>query len=193
MPIVHGFADWTLHRVLVPRARAGPALTASAEVEIHQPVSTPATLALSGETQVMEPVPDHGERSYRGSGRLADKKAVITCADDRARNSLSKHQKLFKGGWFMTFDNSNSEELATKELCTSKMPLASARANSALFILLIVATLFPVSVGRLLGLIFADTDRFAGHVARIVMERPRLLFARLLLVRILVVGHGMLL
>jgi hypothetical protein len=59
-----------------------------------------------------------------------------------------------------------------------KMPSASARANSALFILLIVATLFPVSVGRLLGLIFADTDRFAGHVARVVMERPKLLFAR---------------
>jgi hypothetical protein len=69
-----------------------------------------------------------------------------------------------------------------------EMPSASARANSALFILLIVA-----SVGRLLGLIFADTDRFAGHVARVVMELPRLLFARLLLVRILVVGHGMLL
>jgi NAD(P)-dependent dehydrogenase (short-subunit alcohol dehydrogenase family) len=36
---------------------------------------------MPGETQVMEPVPDHGERSYRGSGRLADKKAVITGAD----------------------------------------------------------------------------------------------------------------
>jgi NAD(P)-dependent dehydrogenase (short-subunit alcohol dehydrogenase family) len=36
---------------------------------------------MPGETQVMEPVPDHGERSYRGSGRLAEKKAVITGAD----------------------------------------------------------------------------------------------------------------
>jgi NAD(P)-dependent dehydrogenase (short-subunit alcohol dehydrogenase family) len=36
---------------------------------------------MPGETPVMEPVPDHGERSYRGSGRLADKKAVITGAD----------------------------------------------------------------------------------------------------------------
>jgi hypothetical protein len=97
-------------------------------------------------------------------------------------------QKLFKGGWSMTFDNSNSEELATKELCTAKMPLTSARANSTLFILLIAATLFPVSAGRLLGLLLADL--FAGHVARVVMERPRLLFARLLLVRILVVAHG---
>jgi NAD(P)-dependent dehydrogenase (short-subunit alcohol dehydrogenase family) len=36
---------------------------------------------MPGETNVMEPVPDHGERSYRGCGRLADKKAVITGAD----------------------------------------------------------------------------------------------------------------
>jgi hypothetical protein len=29
----------------------------------------------------LEPVPDHGEKSYRGSGRLAGKKAIITGAD----------------------------------------------------------------------------------------------------------------
>ena len=29
----------------------------------------------------MDPVPDHGEKSYRGSGRLAGKKAIITGAD----------------------------------------------------------------------------------------------------------------
>src|SRR6266403_626819 len=36
---------------------------------------------MPGKTNPMEPVPDHGERSYRGCGRLADKKAVITGAD----------------------------------------------------------------------------------------------------------------
>lgn len=34
-----------------------------------------------GQTAAMDPVPDHGESSYRGSGRLAGKKAVITGAD----------------------------------------------------------------------------------------------------------------
>jgi hypothetical protein len=29
----------------------------------------------------MNPVPDHGEKSYRGSGKLAGKKAIITGAD----------------------------------------------------------------------------------------------------------------
>jgi NAD(P)-dependent dehydrogenase (short-subunit alcohol dehydrogenase family) len=36
---------------------------------------------MPGKTEVMEPVPDHGEKSYRGSGRLAGKKAIITGAD----------------------------------------------------------------------------------------------------------------
>ncbi|WP_348788973.1 SDR family oxidoreductase [Leifsonia sp. NPDC080035] len=34
-----------------------------------------------GETEAMEPRPDHGEQSYRGSGRLTGKVALITGAD----------------------------------------------------------------------------------------------------------------
>jgi NAD(P)-dependent dehydrogenase (short-subunit alcohol dehydrogenase family) len=34
-----------------------------------------------GETKKMDPVPDHGEKSYKGSGRLKDMKAIITGAD----------------------------------------------------------------------------------------------------------------
>jgi NAD(P)-dependent dehydrogenase (short-subunit alcohol dehydrogenase family) len=36
---------------------------------------------MPGETRKMEPIPDHGERSYKGSSRLAGKKAVITGGD----------------------------------------------------------------------------------------------------------------
>jgi hypothetical protein len=93
--------------------------------------------------------------------------------------------KTLQRQWLVLMSLSSDERIVHL-----KMPPASARANSARFILLIVTTFFPVSVGRLFGLIFAD--RFAGHVAWVVMERPRLLFARLLLVRILVVGHGIL-
>jgi hypothetical protein len=60
----------------------------------------------------------------------------------------------------------------------------------ALLILLRATALFLVQVGVLFGLIFADADPFAGHIARIVLERSWVLFARLLLVRIPVVGHG---
>ncbi|MHA7189929.1 SDR family oxidoreductase [Arthrobacter sp. MDT2-16] len=34
-----------------------------------------------GTTDAMDPTPDHGEQTYRGSGRLTGKKAVITGAD----------------------------------------------------------------------------------------------------------------
>src|SRR3981189_1437605 len=36
---------------------------------------------MPGLTDVMTPVPDHGEASYRGCGRLTGKKAVITGGD----------------------------------------------------------------------------------------------------------------
>jgi NAD(P)-dependent dehydrogenase (short-subunit alcohol dehydrogenase family) len=36
---------------------------------------------MPGITRNMQPVPDHGEHSYRGSGRLAGKKAIITGGD----------------------------------------------------------------------------------------------------------------
>jgi hypothetical protein len=37
--------------------------------------------AMPGSTDAMSPVPDHGETSYRGSGKLTGKKAIITGAD----------------------------------------------------------------------------------------------------------------
>ena len=36
---------------------------------------------MPGRTDKMRPTPDHGEKTYRGSGKLAGKKAVITGAD----------------------------------------------------------------------------------------------------------------
>src|SRR4051794_38406444 len=37
--------------------------------------------SMPGLTEAMKPVPDHGESSYKGSGRLAGKRAVITGGD----------------------------------------------------------------------------------------------------------------
>jgi NAD(P)-dependent dehydrogenase (short-subunit alcohol dehydrogenase family) len=37
--------------------------------------------AMPGTTREMKPVPDHGEKSYRGSGRLAGKRAIVTGGD----------------------------------------------------------------------------------------------------------------
>ena len=37
--------------------------------------------SIPGRTEAMDPRPDHGEESYRGSGRLAGKKAIVTGGD----------------------------------------------------------------------------------------------------------------
>lgn len=44
------------------------------------PFDTPRQ-PMPGSTHAMSPLPDHGEESYKGSGRLAGKKAVITGGD----------------------------------------------------------------------------------------------------------------
>src|ERR1700751_1477530 len=36
---------------------------------------------MPGKTAAMKPAPDHGEKSYKGTGRLAGKRAVITGGD----------------------------------------------------------------------------------------------------------------
>jgi hypothetical protein len=46
-----------------------------------KPPFPPQQQPMPGETRKMNPVPDHGEKSYKGSGRLKDMKAVITGAD----------------------------------------------------------------------------------------------------------------
>jgi NAD(P)-dependent dehydrogenase (short-subunit alcohol dehydrogenase family) len=49
--------------------------------ERPKPPFPPQQQPMPGETSNMSPEPDHGEQSYRGSGKLAGKRAVITGAD----------------------------------------------------------------------------------------------------------------
>lgn len=51
--------------------------------EAHRPTppQPPQQQTPPGKTSLMDPVPDHGEHSYQGSGRLKGKVAVITGAD----------------------------------------------------------------------------------------------------------------
>jgi hypothetical protein len=44
---------------------------------------------MPGLTEKMQPVPDHGESSYRGSGRLTGKKAIITGGDSGIGRALA--------------------------------------------------------------------------------------------------------
>ncbi|WP_029604659.1 SDR family oxidoreductase [Kozakia baliensis] len=45
------------------------------------PFDTPLQNRIPGQTGPMQPKPDHGEESYKGSGRLQDKVAIITGGD----------------------------------------------------------------------------------------------------------------
>jgi NAD(P)-dependent dehydrogenase (short-subunit alcohol dehydrogenase family) len=49
--------------------------------EFPQPPFPDQPQEMPGTTGAMEPRPDHGEESYKGSGRLQDKKAIITGGD----------------------------------------------------------------------------------------------------------------
>jgi hypothetical protein len=56
--------------------------------------------------------------------------------------------------------------------------------------LALLTVLFCVRLDLLIGLIIACTNRFAGHITRVVVERPLRVLARFLLVRSAVVmGH----
>lgn len=49
--------------------------------DVRPPLPEQQQQQVPGTTQAMNPRPDHGEESYRGSGRLAGKKAIITGGD----------------------------------------------------------------------------------------------------------------
>jgi len=53
----------------------------SIEPQAPKPPFKPQPQEAPGKSSSMEPQPDYGEESYRGSGRLTDKKAVITGGD----------------------------------------------------------------------------------------------------------------
>jgi NAD(P)-dependent dehydrogenase (short-subunit alcohol dehydrogenase family) len=50
-------------------------------IDYPKPPFPPQTQPMPGSTRAMNPRPDHGEQSYKGSGRLAGKKAIITGGD----------------------------------------------------------------------------------------------------------------
>jgi NAD(P)-dependent dehydrogenase (short-subunit alcohol dehydrogenase family) len=64
-----------------PTQRFAASLEEPRMQERPQPPFPTQPQPMPGETQKMSPVPDHGEQSYRGAGRLTGKKVVITGGD----------------------------------------------------------------------------------------------------------------
>lgn len=66
------------------QSRSAPppqAVTANPATRYPQPPFPPQVQEPPGLAQAMQPPPDHGETSYRGSGRLAGRRALITGGD----------------------------------------------------------------------------------------------------------------
>jgi NAD(P)-dependent dehydrogenase (short-subunit alcohol dehydrogenase family) len=53
----------------------------SSDKNLPTPPFPPQSQSFPGKTAAMNPQPDHGEHSYKGSGRLADKAAIVTGGD----------------------------------------------------------------------------------------------------------------
>src|SRR3954463_12481226 len=69
-------------RRLRPAIEAAPTLRRSTmSVHYPEPPFPPQSQPMPGATAAMQPRPDHGETSYKGSGKLKGMKAVITGGD----------------------------------------------------------------------------------------------------------------
>jgi hypothetical protein len=60
-----------------------------------QPEFEPQTQTVPGLAGAMRPKPDHGEKSYRGSGRLRDRKALVTGGDSVCARGRRCGDQLF--------------------------------------------------------------------------------------------------
>lgn len=69
-----------------------------------------------GSTDAMKPVPDHGETSYRGSGRLADKRAIITGGDSGIGRAVALAYAREGADVLIAYLNEHEDAEATKAL-----------------------------------------------------------------------------
>jgi NAD(P)-dependent dehydrogenase (short-subunit alcohol dehydrogenase family) len=71
---------------------------------------------MPGETRKMEPIPDHGERSYKGSSRLAGKKAVITGGDSGIGRAVAIAYAREGADLLLSYLNEDEDARDTKRL-----------------------------------------------------------------------------
>ena len=71
---------------------------------------------MPGLTKAMEPRPDHGERSYKGSGRLAGKKAMITGGDSGIGRAVAIAYAREGANLLISYLNEGEDARETKRL-----------------------------------------------------------------------------
>jgi NAD(P)-dependent dehydrogenase (short-subunit alcohol dehydrogenase family) len=75
--------------------------------------------SVPGKTRDMNPVPDHGEDSYRGNDRLAGKKALITGADSGIGRAVALAFAREGADVCVSYLNEDEDALETKRLVES--------------------------------------------------------------------------
>jgi NAD(P)-dependent dehydrogenase (short-subunit alcohol dehydrogenase family) len=71
---------------------------------------------MPGLTSKMKPVPDHGEESYKGSGRLKDKKAIITGGDSGIGRAVAIAYAREGADVLISYLEEHEDAEATKQL-----------------------------------------------------------------------------
>lgn len=81
-----------------------------------KPPFSGAKQPMPGKTGAMDPRPDHGENSYRGSGRLAGKRAVITGADSGIGRAVAIAFAREGADIIISYLNEHDDAMETKRL-----------------------------------------------------------------------------
>jgi NAD(P)-dependent dehydrogenase (short-subunit alcohol dehydrogenase family) len=71
---------------------------------------------MPGATEAMKPVPDHGEKSYKGSGRLKGLKAVITGGDSGIGRAVAIAYAREGADVLISYLNEDADAQATRKL-----------------------------------------------------------------------------
>jgi NAD(P)-dependent dehydrogenase (short-subunit alcohol dehydrogenase family) len=71
---------------------------------------------MPGLTRKMAPVPDHGENTYKGSGRLTGKKAIITGGDSGIGRAVANAFAREGADVLLAYLNEDEDAIETKRL-----------------------------------------------------------------------------
>ncbi|WP_018095965.1 SDR family oxidoreductase [Sinorhizobium meliloti] len=74
------------------------------------------TQDMPGTTDRMQPLPDHGENSYQGSGRLKDKRAIITGGDSGIGRAVAIAYAREGADVLISYLSEHDDAMATKAL-----------------------------------------------------------------------------
>ena len=92
--------------------------------------------SIPGRSDKMDPKPDYGETTYRGSNRLKDKKTVITGADSGIGRAVAlafaREERMFSSSYLDEHDDAN-ETKRLVEAAGRKCVLLSGDISSQIF------------------------------------------------------------